>query len=42
MRIGNEDTNFWGGPGGILEILDCLALHFAGFHGGEREKESIE
>ena len=24
-------------PRGILEILDCLGLHFARFHGGERE-----
>ena len=24
-------------PGKILEILDCLGLHFARFHGGERE-----
>ena len=36
-----------GGPGAcslgkILEILDYLALHFASFHGGEREKEKVE
>ena len=36
-----------GGPGAcsprkILEILDCLRLHFARFHGGEREKENVE
>ena len=24
-------------PGKILEIWDCLGLHFARFHGGERE-----
>ena len=24
-------------PGKILEFLDCLGLHFARFHGGERE-----
>ena len=24
-------------PGKILEILDCLGLHFARFHGRERE-----
>ena len=24
-------------PGKILEFLDCLRLHFARFHGGERE-----
>ena len=24
-------------PGKILEFLDCLVLHFARFHGGERE-----
>ena len=29
-------------PGKILKILDCLGLHFARFHGGEREKENVE
>ena len=42
VRLGTEDTNLWGGSGAcplgkILEILDCLGLHFARFHGGERE-----
>ena len=42
MRLGSEDTNLYGGPGAwspgkILEFLDCLGLHFARFHGGERE-----
>ena len=41
-RLGSEDTNLMGGPGAcsprkILEMLDCLGLHFAHFHGGERE-----
>ena len=32
-------------PGKSLEFLDCLGLHFARFHGGERverEKENVE
>ena len=34
-----------GGPGAyslveILEILDCLGLHFVRFHGRERQKET--
>ena len=42
MRLGSEDTNLQGGPGAcspgkILEMLDCLGLHFARFYGGERE-----
>ena len=28
--------------GKIFKILDCLGLHFARFHGGEREKENVE
>ena len=29
-------------PEKILEILDCLRLHFARFHVGEGEKENVE
>ena len=38
-----KGSEVWGGvrgpcsPGKILEFLDCLRLHFARFHGGERE-----
>ena len=48
MRIKNEDhTNLYGGPGvcspgKILETLKCLRLHFARFHGGEKEKDNVE
>ena len=47
VRIENEDTNFYGGsgacsPGKILETLKCLRLHFARFHGGEKEKDNVE
>ena len=36
-----------GGPGtcstgNILETLKCLGLHFARFHGGEREKDNLK
>ena len=41
VRLGSKDRNLQGGPGAcspgkILEFLDCLGLHFARFHGGER------
>ena len=47
VRVGSEDAKLQGGlgacsPGKILETLDCLRLHFAHFHGGEREKENVE
>ena len=47
VRVGTEDAQLLGGPGAcfpgkILEILDCLRLHFAHFHGGEGEKENVE
>ena len=29
-------------PGKILETLKCLRLHFARFHGGEKEKDDVE
>ena len=29
-------------PGKILEFLECLGLHFARFHGGERERKVVE
>ena len=29
-------------PGKILEFLECLGLHFARFHGGERECKVVE
>ena len=29
-------------PGKGLEIADCFGLHFARFHGGEKEKENVE
>ena len=29
-------------PRKILEILDCLRLHFGRFNGGKREKENVE
>ena len=28
--------------GKFLEMLDCLGLHFARFHGGQREKDNVE
>ena len=43
VRLSSEGTyKLVGGSGGmrpqeILEFLDCLALHFARFHDGERE-----
>ena len=47
VHLSSKDTNFYRGPGAcspekILENLDCLRLHFARFHSGEREKENIE
>ena len=29
-------------PGKILEFLDCLRLHFARFHGGERDRRVVK
>ena len=42
VRLGSEDTNLLRGPeacspGKFLEFLDCLGLHFARFHDGERD-----
>ena len=31
-----------GVPGKILEILECLGLHFARFHGQEREYRVVK
>ena len=42
MRLGSEDTNLYGVRRKILEILDCLGLHFARFHGGERECREVK
>ena len=42
VRVGSEGES--GGhapPGKFLKKLDCRELHFARFHGGEREKESL-
>ena len=42
--MGSEDAKLSEGPGVCApsKILDCLRLHFARFHGGEREKENVE
>ena len=44
VRMGSEDAKLSEGPGVCApsKILDCLRLHFARFHGGEREKENVE
>ena len=41
--MGSEDANLYGGaPFENFRNFDCLGLHFARFHGGEREKETCK